>query len=195
MPSLIPTPEYLNLLRAVNSDYGTINKVLTDSRNGFSVVQSEGALSIQSPVSEHYTMVLAHPLMSKANGYQRDWFMQITDDRTGEVLFDQDKPGDMKAEGIAVYVKRVFTSLVKPMQPKHQRPAPPKGVKAEALHACYDECFVTVEDDEGQVYIGTLTVTGTYVTLHTGFRGRPTTLHIDDVVEVLPVTSSNPHIA
>lgn len=54
--------------------------------------------------------------------------------------------------------------------------------------------FATVESTDGQVYIGTVELREGEVTIFSGRRGRPMVLTDDEVLEILPVNSSNPHI-
>lgn len=55
--------------------------------------------------------------------------------------------------------------------------------------------FVTVEHDNGQVYIGTLVpVSETEFRVETGLRGRPIVIDQSDIVEVIPVNGRNPHV-
>jgi len=55
--------------------------------------------------------------------------------------------------------------------------------------------FCTVEMDDGQVYIGTVSSgPDDTIVIRTGYRGKPVHLDAYSVVEVLPVNSENPHI-
>lgn len=56
--------------------------------------------------------------------------------------------------------------------------------------------FVTVELDNGQVYIGTLIATDTgRLQLNTGLAGRPLVFDPERVEEILDVDSDNPHVS
>ena len=58
------------------------------------------------------------------------------------------------------------------------------------------DTFATVETEDGEVYIGCIVPIDNYTfKMETGLRGRPVVLHMSQVVEVLPVNKSNPHIA
>lgn len=58
----------------------------------------------------------------------------------------------------------------------------------------FDGKFVTVETDD-DLFVGVLGITGNSLTVQTGRRGRPVILDDSDVIEVLLVNSTNPHIA
>jgi len=55
--------------------------------------------------------------------------------------------------------------------------------------------FCTVETDNGQIYIGTVSqgADGTVI-VKSGMPGKPAILDIDSIVEILSVDESNPHI-
>jgi hypothetical protein len=53
--------------------------------------------------------------------------------------------------------------------------------------ALADELFV-LETHDGDAYLGELLVNGDFVTVRTGFVGRPPVIPIDDVSEVVPAS-------
>jgi hypothetical protein len=56
--------------------------------------------------------------------------------------------------------------------------------------------FRTVEVDSGQVFVGcVIPIDADTVKVETGQRGRPLVVSVDDIVEMLPVTKKNPHVA
>jgi hypothetical protein len=56
-----------------------------------------------------------------------------------------------------------------------------------------DHGFATVESG-ADVYVGTVTESKGTVRIDSGMRGRPVLLPVDDVDEILPVDSKNPHV-
>ena len=64
------------------------------------------------------------------------------------------------------------------------------------------ENFVTIETSEGDVYIGTAKFFSpgkgpeelNWIAVTSGYKGRPAMIPMSDIVNILPVTESNPYI-